>query len=88
MDATCARLADTRGEAVLWTFGGAARARGFYEKVGLRLTGRDNFEGPSNWLTGETAEQPSVQYRMSLKGWKPDNPGWPLGDDGLPQHPV
>jgi hypothetical protein len=28
-------------------------------------------DGPSNWFTGETAEQSSVQYRKSLEGLKP-----------------
>jgi len=71
MDATCARLAITWSDVVLWTFAGAGRARAFYEKVGFRLTGREHLEGPSNWLTGETVEQSSVQYGLSLQGWKP-----------------
>ncbi len=71
MDAACARLAMNHDEVVLWTFAGAARARAFYEKVGFHPTGRENLQGPSNWLTGETAEQHSVEYRMSLRGWNP-----------------
>jgi GNAT superfamily N-acetyltransferase len=71
MDAACAELALTYRAAVLWTFAGAARARAFYEKSGFRLTGRTEIEGPSNWLTGETAEQRSVQYRKSLEGLTP-----------------
>jgi RimJ/RimL family protein N-acetyltransferase len=70
LDATCARLAETYDDVVLWTFEGAARARAFYEKAGFRLTGRENDDGPSNWLTGETATQRSVEYRMSLEEWK------------------
>jgi GNAT superfamily N-acetyltransferase len=70
VDAVCTRLAESHDDVVLWTFAGASRARAFYEKVGFRPTGREHDEGPSNWLTGETVEQRSVEYRMSVKGWK------------------
>lgn len=66
MTATCAALSPEWSSVSLWTLHDAARARGFYEKVGFRTTGRAKVETFSDWLSTAQADQQVVEYGKRL----------------------
>ena len=62
-----AAVSDKADDVVLWTLRDAHRARGFYEKVGFRATGRTQLERLTDWTDGVAVQRPAVEYTASLR---------------------
>ncbi len=60
-------VSDEADDVVLWTLRDAHRARGFYEKVGFRATGRTQLERLTDWTDGVAVQRPAVEYTASLR---------------------